>query len=412
MCTKKHKKAVILLGAGFAKSYGGPSSSEILGCMKTHSDNFVKDIIKELEEYYGENNFSFETVFAVVESLLMYYFSKQLKSGRDANNHTFMPVCYSVQKKIESHCHFLFNSDNMAYRFLFQLFYCMINRLLSFIFQYDNDDYINAHESQYDNLKDFVKTLRDKGYDLKFYSLNYDRLIPRLFGKDVEESLAEAIPENQIEDNLFEDQEAAKRQFDSNEIEEINSKLLPSKLIGFKYNLQEFCSRPFTHFNLHGSRYLRVFNNELVFQNDCWGFFQSGYPIAEGGNPGESLHLSPIIVGQSKSQRSFTQPFKFGFDAFSWDCSTCDAFFSFGYSFKDPHINTILRTYIDDYITPIHIVVQQDHPFQYELPENPWHTRLRDILSNDIWDKEKSKINPFIDGMEDYLTKKEYQKII
>ena len=412
MKEKPKKKAVFLLGAGFAIPYGGPKSSDILGCMKTHSDDFVKNIIKELEEYYGGNNFSFETVFAVVESLLMYYHSKLMgNNNRDSNRHSFMPVCYSVQNKLISHCQKNFNDDETACLFLRHLFYVLIGNLLCMI-DYDSDDYIRINDSQYDKVRCFVEELKTKGYALKFYTLNYDRLIPCLFGNDVEESLAEAIPKNPIENGLFEDEEAATSQFDPNEIEEIVSNLSPNTPIAFKYDLKEFCSHPFTHFNLHGSQYLRPYNNELVFQPNCWGFFQNGYPITEGGNPGESLHLSPIIVGQSKTQRSFSQPFKFGFDAFSFDCSTCDVFFSFGYSFQDPHINTILRTYIDDYVKPIHIVVQQDEPLQNDQSWNPWRTRLSDILCNTKRRKGASKMEFFTKGMEEYFSKKKYCNII
>lgn len=120
------------------------------------------------------------------------------------------------------------------------------------------------------------------------------------------------------------------------------------KPLFFHNDLIRFQSAPYTYFNLHGSRYLSFDYEKRI---PCFNINGTDYPSSIGqynigGNPNEYLLFSPIIVGYTKSQRALSEPFYFGFTSFALDCNTCDKFFSFGFSFKDPHINSIINTYL------------------------------------------------------------------
>lgn len=66
---------------------------------------------------------------------------------------------------------------------------------------------------------------------------------------------------------------------------------------------------------------------------------------SDGSNPNEPLLFSPIITGYTKTQRGFSSPFNLGFNAFTNDCNDCRAIITMGYSFSDPHINSILLNF-------------------------------------------------------------------
>lgn len=396
------KKAVILLGAGFAIPYCAPSSSYLLAVIKrdcVQLAEILQVVIRTLDNYFGKGNYSFETVIAVVESLAVYYTSKRITIGRTAMDCSYMPACFTISRKILCRCSQLLKNNDNAYRNLVQLYYWLIKRICIRVFSYDNCE-VSSTNAMFAPLKKYVENLKNKGYNLKFYSLNYDRLIPRIFGNEVDESLVEPVPE----DISFDFQEYIA--MDCREMElssrcEVENP--DAKRIDFKYDIKEFCLHSFTHFNLHGSRYLTfdMVKHKLVFTLNGWFGVPWGRIESEGGNPSEPLFLSPIIVGQSKTQRSFTQPFKFGFDAFSFDCSTCDALFTFGYSFRDPHINSIMRTYIRPNSIPIEIVVKGEKNFVNHY-DYPWfyHTDNKD------------KISIHTNGMEDYFLSEKYLEII
>ena len=156
--------------------------------------------------------------------------------------------------------------------------------------------------------------------------------------------------------------------------------------------------------------------NLLVFQSNNIGYHNIGNPEGEGGNLGEPLFTSPIIVGQSKTQRVFSLPFRFGFDAFSYDCATCDVFFSFGYAFRDPHINSILRTYIVLGNIPTDIVVKGNDTSFTLNHDYPWRTRISELPLCDGKEIQEApqllQENICLKGLDVYLSRECYCEII
>ena len=116
----------------------------------------------------------------------------------------------------------------------------------------------------------------------------------------------------------------------------------------FNYDINSFVNSKQSYFNLHGSIYLSIAApNSLsykVMQHAIPQYLTNAYE-QEGGSPNDIKLFSPIIAGYSKSQRLLSEPFNFGLGAFMNDCNLCDELVIVGYSFSDPHINSILKNY-------------------------------------------------------------------
>lgn len=101
-------------------------------------------------------------------------------------------------------------------------------------------------------------------------------------------------------------------------------------------------------FSLHGSIYWTKEIKDSRYRTIKSSIVKGVVSLNEdGGNPNEPLIFCPIIVGYMKTRRSLTDPFNIGFTNFAYDCNTCNKIITIGYSFSDPHINSVIRTNTD-----------------------------------------------------------------
>lgn len=113
----------------------------------------------------------------------------------------------------------------------------------------------------------------------------------------------------------------------------------------FIYDIKKFSNQELTYFPLHGCIYLK---------QKCFGVIEVSY-IAQsmsdyaqsnrGGNPNRYTLFTPIISGYNKLEHINGQPFNFGHHVFAADCFDSKLIVTFGFSFSDPHINSILSTF-------------------------------------------------------------------
>ena len=62
-----------------------------------------------------------------------------------------------------------------------------------------------------------------------------------------------------------------------------------------------------------------------------------------GGNPNKETLFTPIISGYNKIEHINGKPFNFGLQCF--DCYDSNLFIAMGYSFSDPHLNSMIDTF-------------------------------------------------------------------
>ena len=299
------KKIVYLLGAGAMIDFGGPSTSELtkecenILCSMSHS---YSKIISSLEKLYGPNNFNFETIIAAVEQLLNYSIATDRMGYNSIENTNLIRILFS------SNFPELNSSD------LWECYRMLINSVIDRVDKYDclrsfDLDDINHSNDVQAMLRKYLLKMRTDN-NLKIYSLNYDRLIPKLL---YDKWLYDATVSNGIESN-------------------------------FEYRFNAFLEHRLTYFNLHGSIYLKQQPNQLysIVQSDSPNRISYAIP-QRGGSPNEQIIFSPIIAGYTKSQRVMSDVFNFGFSTFFADINTCSELIVIGYSFSDPYINSVIR---------------------------------------------------------------------
>lgn len=304
MCKFKKNKVVYLFGAGAMIDFGGPKTSELSMIVKNVIDNCCPKIIKFMDSCYknvkSENKedqdlYNFETILAVVEDLLDWQISKEIEGYRTPLNTN---TIYTAFKSKED-----FSSEE-----LYQCYSEAINNIIEKV-----DNYDNVENEKFEKLKKlFYKEIKNQR--VKIYSLNYDRVIPHLFGARINDGT-------------------------------VATERLCTRI--FSYNIKDFTNDKFTYFNLHGSIYLKQVSNRLykVIQSNTPEKLQFAHFI-KGGSPNKQKIFSPIIAGYSKCDRVLSEPFHFGMCSFISDCATCDEMVIIGYSFGDTYINNIISNYL------------------------------------------------------------------
>lgn len=318
------KKIVYLLGAGAMIDFGGPSTSELtkkcenILCSMGRS---YSSIISSLEKLYGPNNFNFETIIAAVEQLLNYSIATDRKGYNSIENTNLIRILFSSNfPKLNS-------SD------LWKCYRTLINSIIDRVANYDCLSSFDLDDIGYSNdvqaiLRKYLLKMRTDN-NLKIYSLNYDRLIPKL-----------------LSNYWVSDGTKKSRGLDSE----------------FDYYFNEFLDHRLTYFNLHGSIYLKQQPNKLysVVQSDLPNRISYAIP-QRGGSTNEQIIFSPIIAGYTKSQRMMGDMFNFGFSSFFADINTCSELIIVGYSFSDPHINSVIRTAFNNDTKKLTIVDYRDY---------------------------------------------------
>lgn len=292
------KKNVFLFGAGAMIDFGGPKTDEL-------TDKFI-DVLKEsdwkwlvssLDKSYGENKYNFETILASIESLLDWSIASNSQGYVSVNNTSINSFLFKPNHHIPS-TEIIWNNYKK-----------LINFIIDRISVYDN---FNPKDNSHNILCEYFEK-KIKNARIKVFSLNYDRLLPQIIRRKCADGT-----ETTNRDYAF-----------------------------FNYDIKGIFQSKWAYINLHGSIYLRQVPDNFykVAQFKEPQHLENAH-FCNGGSPNENKLFTPIIAGYSKSQRMLSEPFSFYIGALMADCNLCDELYIVGYSFSDPHINSILKNYI------------------------------------------------------------------
>ncbi|MBR5215803.1 MAG: SIR2 family protein [Bacteroidales bacterium] len=348
------EKRVILMGAGAAYLHNGPSCSTIT---QTLVDKLpiCADIYSILTEYYGKNRCNFETILASIEYLL---YSTERLYGETLYSDTLIPVFYE-------------RKTNYSEQQLKETFIETINIIINLI-----SSYSTQRSEEIDKL--LLEYIDADNFSTKVYSLNYDRIIPLIYEKNNINFCDGTNPHG-----------------------------------AFRCSIEEFINHTKTFYNLHGNIYLK--QNPWLLYEVTQGtnvHFLSQLRELEGGNPHNRTYFSPIISGYSKTQRLLSQPFSYGLACFAHDLQDCTRLDIVGYSFSDPHINSMLKSFGEFSNKEVNIIdyIPQNLNVEFKIEEIAqdlsWYYRR---LPNN-WLKEGNsyifgthRLRIYIDGFESYL---------
>lgn len=349
-------KIVYLLGAGAMIDFKAPSTKSLTDDFKSIvNKSGFSVIINILDNTYGADQYNFETIIAYVEYLLDWAIANETKGATVRYTNVIRSIFIPQIKNIKS-------------AIVSSLYMELINDLIGKIRVYDSCD----ENSKQKLLKDYFSTICNE-HNVKIYSLNYDRLIPQIFGSKINDGT-------------------------------IKSEIPDTKK--FCYNIIEFIESKFTYFNLHGSIYLKQNSNMCynVYQSEMPAYIKYCIPQT-GGSPNDMKIFSPIIAGYSKSQRILSEPYHFGYSSFCADCSDCEKIIIVGYSFSDPHINTILKKYVVENQKKI-VIIDYNNQNDYSTIERHLDIELKYIeaFTRKPYGAESQNVSIYLNGFANYLT--------
>jgi len=397
-----NKKLVVLLGAGAAIPWGGPQSSDLLQLFKDDAtyktieqDNLGKYLCDEVLNKIADVNF--ESMIAALEEIFEYVIAKH-----NPDRHIFRtPVHTAISELIEEIYPKIFLNmgeveDEVQYA------YNILKHYIDIVTE-KIDDY-NCRVSEYPQnqlLINFVRELLCDNFSVKFYTLNYDSMIPQILSKQF-----------QIEEGMF-----PLDYFHGFNITSMN-KLQTAKL---------------SHINLHGSIFLAHSDVEWNPRGELL-YFKERQPMPdyikamEFGKSSGMLVSVPIITGYNKTQRMINKPFNWAFNTFMNDLKDCNRFLSVGYSYSDPHMNSMICSFLNwNQIKYVHINnFVNNRQFDYnEYDEDRYLNQIvssssfddDNYLSEDkaddqwVYDKE-GKVRVFKKGFEAFLSDKKNWKYL
>lgn len=300
------KKITILLGAGFAQFCNGLGTKDINQLFS----NFDKWKISEISLYdYTKNileddyyDFNFETFLAIIENICSYRLS-QFRDGQTTTAWKGLSSTIFDLKPEFNKCP-CFKDQVSAYEVLRSY----INLIIDNVMVYDDCTKCKKEIGVFEN---FIVYLREKEFNIKLYSTNYDLIVPKALGiRGACLGVSDDITKQE-----------------------------------FIYDVNHFRHLPLTYFSLHGSSY--------IYQEAYGRFYLSNIAQAvpfyaqsnRGGNPNNETLFTPIISGYNKLEHINGRPFNFGFQTFTNDCFDSDLIITMGYSYSDPHINSIIETF-------------------------------------------------------------------
>ena len=171
---------------------------------------------------------------------------------------------------------------------------------------------MESRKAESEALKDFINNLTAKGFLLRFYTTNYDRLIPMILenSSDVFEGFT-AEHDNTLRIDI-------------------------DKIHSDKNSL--------VHYNVHGSVHWESLYNglfpdyQLLKNTPPYNPFHENHQVEIG----KRVILTNIIAGQDKTQKMFIPPFKYFEHAFLDDCFSSDIIMIIGNSLSDFNIQKVL----------------------------------------------------------------------
>jgi hypothetical protein len=376
---KKKQQVVVLLGAGAAMPWGGITGEDIKHSFIEHFDSepgdagIGKSIFNILEKFYTPDCYNFETFLAALEEILSYVISSTNEGGVNASNTSFIPAIFHLKERINEQ---LANkSEEERRQYCYMVFQKYVNALISKIAHYNSSVSDAKFANVSKNLVRFTKYFLHRDYAVKYYTTNYDSVIPQVLSPDCK------IYEGLRSQDKFSEERR------------------------FNIDLELFRKARLSHFNLHGSIFLcqkfMSTHYETVYANAPQVMLPNAL-TENGGNPNEKLLFSPIIAGYKKTQRSVNQPFSLGFNAFANDCNSCRALCVAGYSVSDPHINAILSSYIKWDNTRFVYVTKEGESFSKEIKR----------LSNELVKIDKEGTNEWIHDGRKHVFKKGFETFL
>lgn len=352
-CIKKQNKvAVILLGAGAGKEWGGPLTSDIDTIIRndirfrTVADRIPigEFIFNKLEEFYGvEHCVNFETFLGVLEFIVDFVFSKTNEGGTSPANTSFTPLLsdlatwldeikdYSIENISSSTDEVnLFiprgnksfstegksNIERIYFSELLKYYYKLtISKIEEYVLKINEPENLPLNNS----LAKYIKHLKQSGYTIRAYTTNYDRLFQEVLREKYRVfdgfNTKDSVEYNSIDDYKID------------------------KILNDKDGI--------TYYNLHGClNWERSFNaSQLGYKFSCTPsqtHTTLEFRSMEAANPGHTILPINIVTGYNKVQRLSFEPLNFFYNSFITDCNNAAFIITAGYSFGDFHINRAL----------------------------------------------------------------------
>ncbi|CAL1518572.1 SIR2 family protein [Chitinophaga sp. MM2321] len=359
------KRNVVLFGAGAVIDWGGPKTPDLTDFVR-NCGFYTRDGKTRITEFiynklinapgYDKNDINFETIINVIEELIVYYANHgQRKKVPALMKPFFSPnfeqeiLNFSViggEIKQLYKLHIPGKDDEWALMnhgqetpeqfFLQQL---LAHLLTGITIEIDHYAYHTASKSNVitESNKEINELFQDwihlvNGNDtLRMYTLNYDRNFKILLAR------------SKYQYEIFEG-------FDCGDVVGYTDQLKPQA----RRILADQDSN--THYNLHGSVFWRVralnqYQLELPeFYLACGAYLEQNtneFPTFQS-EKGKTVFLTNLITGYQKTQRAIFSPFRQMQAAFDRDCIFCDKLIIIGYSFSDEHINSSIRTALQE----------------------------------------------------------------
>lgn len=418
-------RITFLLGAGAAMPWGGPSTNELTELIikkctfRTKSGKnaieYLLEIIKNKYDYTSSINF--ETVVSLIEVLYEYYDIKSI-SGTSPNRHPIWPKLFLITQELENELfdHYKLFDANSALdadgestdiyddtkminnipvvksvwkSWLLSRIYLAINNIITDrILEYDNDKQVEKYEHTR-LMKQFINYYRRDNKIARFYTTNYDNLLPKI-NKNL---------------NFF-------NGFESNNYDEVinENKILKDMSISCYYSL-------------HGSIYWDTYFDDHKRLKEVYKFVPSPPyfiygPKREVVDSGKHVIFTNILMGGSKTQKTYIEPMNYFESAFSNDCRNSDIIYVIGSSLGDYDIRKAIKIALTDESKILVIITKGNDIDTYKsLIESVSSTPTREYLSNkntsNPWLK-NSKGNCYVycNGFDEFLKNEEWNNIL
>jgi hypothetical protein len=359
------KRNVILFGAGAVIDWGGPKTPDLTKMIR-ESGFYITDGKTRITEFiynklleapgYAENDINFETIINVIEELIVYYANHGLRKKVPALMKPFFNINFEreilnfsiIGGEIKQFykLHIPGKGDEWAIMnhgqetpeqfFLQQLLAHLLTDITLEIERYayhtaSKSNVLTEKNEEINNLfQNWINFINGDNV-LRMYTLNYDRNFKILLARSI------------YKYEIFEG-------FDCGDVIGYTDELRPQA----RRILED--QKSHIHYNLHGSVFWRVkalnqYQLELPeFYLACGAYLEQNtdeFPTFQS-EKGKTVFLTNFITGYQKTQRAIFSPFRQMQAAFDRDCIFCDKLFIVGYSFGDEHINSSIRTALQE----------------------------------------------------------------
>ncbi|HCE57763.1 MAG TPA: hypothetical protein DER09_08090 [Prolixibacteraceae bacterium] len=345
------KRETFLFGAGAVIDWNGPTTPDLTELIRK-SGFTLKDSDVKITEFiyqrlrkcgYADSEVNFETIINVVEELIIYNseFNKHkrtpslLKSFLSENE-----LCniynYSIRggKRVHGYeiqvlngldfdysrpAYYDENPNQYFLQFLLaELLAQICNKVAQYSWNTTSCCHVDKECINSRNFRNWLKKIHQTSI-LRLYTLNYDNLFKCLLEED-NILCFDGFFKNE---NRYSRTDVLKISFDT------------------ESNI---------HYNLHGSAYWKVLSTDKNQLPNPEIVQLKGIHLSMNDNvatmqieKGKSIHVTNIITGYQKSQKTKLTPFRQFHSAFDKDCYTADKITIIGYSFNDEHINEALK---------------------------------------------------------------------